>query len=280
MKSTSRTLLAAVVTVLASVAIFVTLLAHYANVLTNSSSFSSRAVKVVHTGAVESLIVDTVTGRLVDEVGNEASVQPIVSDAVHRALSNGQIDGEIRAAANSLQNELASGQASALTLTLSDIGSAIAPTIRPISPQLAEVVSQVGTITVLDVPIPPSAASALHALSVLGRDSSLLIVFSAALVSLALLLSPDRRRTLLGLGLGAVVSGLLAAAIYLIGRGLVVNEFSAPAAQTAARAAWRVYLGGLETSGFVLAGLGAVLAMAAVVLRRGRSDQRSHPARG
>ena len=272
MNSTGRTFLAAVVTVVASVAIFVTLLANYANVLANSSSFSDRAVSVVRTGAVEALIVDAVTRRVEDEVGYDPSLQPLIKDAVRQAVSNGQITGEIRAAAGSLQSQLASGQASALILTLPDAGSAVASTIRSRSPQLADVVSRVGTITVLDVPIPSTAATAIHDLATAGRDSSLLIVFSVAMVCLALLLSPDRRRTLVGLGLGAVVSGLLGTAIYLVGRGIVVNEFSTPSARTAARAAWSVYLGGLESSGLVLAGLGALVAVVAVLLRP-RSSQ-------
>jgi hypothetical protein len=274
MKSSSRTFLAAVVTVLASVAILATLLAHYAGALANSSSFSSRAVTVVQTGPVESLIANTVTGRVLDEVGNQPGVQPIVADAVRQALSNGKITAEIRSAAQSLQSQLASGQANSLTLTLPDVGAAVAPTIESRSPQLAEAVSRIGTITVVDVRIPPSAAGAIHDLTVLGRDSSLLVVFSVALIALALIISPDRRRTLLGLGLGAVVSGLLAAAVYLIGRGLVLNQFSAPTARTAARAAWSVYLGGLETSGLVLAAVGIAVALTAGVLGRGRSRRR------
>ena len=277
--STGRTFLAAVVTVIASVAMLVTLLAHCANVLAGSSSFSSRAVSVVQTGAVESLIIDSVTSRVLDAVGNQTSVQPMVRDAVREALSNPQITGEIRATAETLQRELVSGRANALTLTLPDIGPATASSLESRSPQLAEVVSRVGTITVLDVRIPSTAAGAIHALADVGRDSSLLVILSAALVALAMILAPDRRRTLRGLGLGAFASGLLAAAIYLIGRGIVVDQFSAPAAHTAARTAWGVYLGGLESSGLVLAGIGAAVAAATALTRPGRRTQRSHLAR-
>ncbi len=267
MKS-SRTVLAAAVAVLASVAILVTLLAHYANVLTNSSSFSSRAVRVVHSGAVQSLIVDTVTGRVLDETGNQPGAQQLINEAVRAALSNRQIIGEIRAAARTLQTELDSGHADALTLTLPAIGSAMAPTIESRSPQLAEAVSRIGTVTVVDLPIPSSAASAVHDLATIGRDSTLLIVLSAALVALALILTAERRRTLRWLGLGALVSGLLAAAIYLLGRWIVVDQFSGSAARTAAHAAWGVYLGGLETSGLVVAVIGALVAIGAWVVRR------------
>ena len=267
MKSASREFLAAVLTALASVTILVTLLAHYANhVLVNPASFSRRAVSVVHTGPVESLIADSVTDRLVKDVGDETSVQPMVEDAVSEALRNGEITAEIRAAAKSLQSELVSGTASTLKLTLPDVGPATASRIESRSPELADALTHVATIAVLDVPIPSTAADAVHDVASVGRDSSLLLVLSVALVILALLISEDRGRTLLWLGLGTFMSGLLAAVVYLVGHRLVVNEFSAEDARTAAGTVWSVYLGGLETSGFVLAGVGAVIMTAAALI--------------
>ena len=262
----SRRLLAAVVTVLASVAMLVTLLAYHANhALLSSASFSGRAVSVVDTGAVESLIVDDVTNHIVGYVGDQASVRPTLEQAVREALSSAQIAAEIRAAATSLQSQLVSGPANSLTLTLPDGGSAIAASIASRSPQLAAQVSRVGTITVVDVPIPSTAVTAAHDLATVGRDWSLLLVFTAALAALALILTPERRRTLVGLGLGALAAGLLADVAYLAGRGLVVNQFSTQAARTATGAAWSVYLGGLERSGFALAGVGLVVASVAAL---------------
>jgi hypothetical protein len=81
-------------------------------------------------------------------------------------------------------------------------------------------------------------------------------------------ISPRRRRTLVGLALGAALSGLVLVAIYLIGRGVVVNRFSTGDGRTAAHAAWGSYLGGLEIWGFVLAGVGAVTACVAAALVR------------
>jgi hypothetical protein len=270
----SRAFLAAVVAGLASVAMLVTLLAHYARVFANASSFSGRALSVVHSGAVESLIVNSVTNRVVGEAGVQATARPMIEQGVREALSNRQITAEIRATAATLQSELVSGHANALTLTLPDIGPATAASLESRSPQLADVVSRVGTVTVVDVRVPSAAATATHDLAVVGRDSSLLIVFSAAMIALALILSPDRRRTLLGLGLGAFAAGLLAAAIYLVGHALVVDQLSVPAARTAAGAAWDAYLGGLESSGLLLAGIGAVVAALAVLSRRRRGDRR------
>ncbi len=235
---------AAVATVLASVAMLATLLAYAANhVLVSSSGFASRAIGVVQTGAVESAIVNQVTGRVTALVGDQPSVQPLVQTGVREALANPQVTKEIRTAARSLQTQLLSGHADSLTLTLPGVSPAIAATVRSRSPALAAEISRIGTLTVVDVPIPSGTSSVLHDLTEVGRDCVLLIVLSAALIALALLLSVDRKRTLVGLGVGAVLSGLLAAAIYLAGRGLVVDQFSAPDVQAAAGAAWKLVPG-------------------------------------
>lgn len=270
MRSSPRSFLAAVVSFVACVAVLVTLLAHYANVLTSSASFSNRAVSLVQTSGVQSLIVDAVTNRVLAEVGDQTSVRPVVEDAVSRAMSNPQITGEIRAAAGLLQSELVSGEANALTLTLPNIGAAVASVVRPTSQQLAAIVSRIGTITVVDVPIPPGASSSIHDLATLGQDFQLLVVLSALLIVLALMISADRWRTLMWLGFGALVSGVLVVVIYLVGREVVVAEFSNLAARAAARAAWGVYLQGLESSGLLLAAVGAALAALSALIHRQR----------
>jgi hypothetical protein len=264
MSRASRRFLAALVSVLATVGIFITLLAVYANhVLVSPGSFSNRAVSALHSRVVESLIVQTVTDRLVADAGDETSLRPAIQAAVVQAVSSTLVDREFRAAAESLHGELVSGTANELTLTLPDIGSAIASNIGSGYPVLAQQVRGIGTITVLDVRIPPSSANDVHDLVSAGQDSSELLIGTVVLVLLALTISPNRRRTLVGLGLGATGSGLLVVAIYLAGRGIIVNEFSTPDARTAAHALWGAYLGELETSGFALAGAGAVIAWAA-----------------
>jgi hypothetical protein len=281
MTRTSRRFLAAVVTMVAAAAICVTLLAYYANhVLANSAGFSGRAMNVVLSNGVESLIVDRVTDRVTQVVGDESGVQPEIDDAVREALSNGQVSAEIREAAESLQNQLTSGDANSLTLTLPEIGASLASSVESTSPELADELRGIGTVTVLDVPIPPADASAFHDLATAGSDSTLLLVLTCALAVLALVVSPDRRRTVIGLGLGAFVSGLLAAGIYLVGRGLVVREFSGQDARTAARAVWSVYLGGLKTWGLLLAGIGAIVSIVAALVRAGRSDPQAYRAGG
>jgi hypothetical protein len=272
MRHAGRRLLGALLTTVASSAILFTVLAQYADhVLLDPGSFSDRAVAVVRTPGVESLVVDTITNHIVGISGDETSVQPVVETAVRQALSNAQVTEEIRSAASLLQSEAVSGTANALTLTLPNVGPVIAANVQSESPALADQVRNLGTITVLDVPVPSTDSRKLHDLATIGGDSSLLVVLTVALIVLALVISVDRARTLRALGLGFLGTGLLAVAIYLVGRQLIVSEFSSVDAQTTARAAWNVYLSGLQTWGFVLAGIGAVLVVAVTASRPRRS---------
>ncbi len=265
-----RGFLSAVATGLATAAMLATLLALYANhVLVNSAAFSDRAVSVVRSSEVESLIVRAVTDRVVADIGDEASLQPLIDRAVRTTLATGQVTADVRVAAGLLHGELMSGTANSLTLTLPDAGSSIASAIGSNNPELAAALRDVGSITVVDVRIPSTYARVLHDVTRAARNSSLLLVITVALLALALIISPNRTRTLRGLGLGALFAGLLVALTCLVGRGIVVDRFSTQDARLAARAAWGAYLGGLKTWGFVLAGIGlAVAGVASLSLSR------------
>ncbi len=130
MTATGRGVLAGMLTLLASVAMLATLLALYANyALVSSSGFSDRALSVVHSGNVETLIISTVTDHVVADTGGGVAVQPLVDHAVRAALVDGRFDGEIRAAAGLLHRELMSGTANSLTLTVPEAGQVIAANV-------------------------------------------------------------------------------------------------------------------------------------------------------
>lgn len=275
MKSAARQFLAAVVTVLASVVLLLTIVAHYAR-LADSAGFADRAVSVVRAGPVRSLIVNVIASRLLAGGAKSSGIHPPVDEAVQQALFDGPVTAEVRAAAASLQTQLLSGHAGDLVMTLPDLGPAIASSLESRAPELAAEVERIGTITVVDTRISPTASQAVNDLAYLGRDATLLIVLTVALGVLALLLSADRSRTVSGLGAAACVSGLLAVAAFLGGREAVLGEFSSQNAQTAAGVVWSVFLGGVETLGFVIAGLGAAMATAAALLGAGRATHTEH----
>ena len=260
-KSVGRALLAALLSVLASVAMLLALIAGSVTTLTGSG-FAGRTLRVVEAGPLRATVISTVTNHVLAVTGDRAAVTPLVSQAVDEALSSAPVRAEIDAAARSLQSQLESGRTSVLRLSLPDVGPRLGGLVAPRSPQLAAILDRIGTVQVADIPLPAGASTAAHDLSLVGGDSTLAIVLCVLLAGGALLISPSRWGTLQGLGIGAIASGLVAAGIYLIGGNLVSGSFSLPLAQTAARAAWDSYLGGLEPAGLTLAGAG----LAALVL--------------
>ena len=79
----------------------------------------------------------------------------------------------------------------------------------------------------------------------------------------ALYLSPDRRDTVIELGLGAAAAGGVLIVAYSIVRSSVTGNLETPEEQAAARAVWDAFLGDLRTEAWILAGAGAVVAAAA-----------------
>ena len=79
----------------------------------------------------------------------------------------------------------------------------------------------------------------------------------------ALIVAPDKRATVIELGLGAAAAGGLLVVAYAIARTAVVDQLESPEEQAAARAVWDAFLGDLRTEAWILAGSGAVIAAAA-----------------
>jgi hypothetical protein len=91
----------------------------------------------------------------------------------------------------------------------------------------------------------------------------LLILLSLGFVAGALVVSPDRRNTIIELGVGAAAAGGVIIVAYAIARSAVTNQLDSPEENAAARAVWDAFLGDLRTAAWILAGAGAVLAAAA-----------------
>ena len=69
------------------------------------------------------------------------------------------------------------------------------------------------------------------------------------LVAGALCCSPDRRRTVVELGIGAAVAGVLLVVAYGVLRSLALDHVDGPESRAAAGAVWDAFLGDLRTAG-------------------------------
>jgi hypothetical protein len=95
-----------------------------------------------------------------------------------------------------------------------------------------------------------------------------LLLASLVLVAGAVAVSPDRRRTVVELGIGAAAAGVLLIVAYGVARSALTGRVEGAEEQAAARAVWDALLGDLRTAAWILAGSGAVVAAAAASLIR------------
>ena len=94
----------------------------------------------------------------------------------------------------------------------------------------------------------------------------LLLIATLLLVAGALAVSPDRRRTVVELGVGAATGGVVLVVAYAVVRSIAVGHVETPEGRAAAGAVWDAFLGDLRTAAWILAGAGAVTAAAAASL--------------
>ena len=110
-----------------------------------------------------------------------------------------------------------------------------------------------------------SVADAARALRVLAIVVPLLCL---ALAGAALWASPDRRRTVAELGVGAAAAGIAVVVLLGIGRSVAVREVHGADARAAAGAIWDAFLGDLRSAAWILAACGAIVTAAATSLLR------------
>ena len=93
-----------------------------------------------------------------------------------------------------------------------------------------------------------------------------LALLTVAAGAAAVVVSPDRRRTVAQLGLGMAAAGIAIVVAYIVGRAIVTGSVRGPEERDAAAGVWDAFLGGLRTLGWLLAACGAVVAAAAASL--------------
>jgi hypothetical protein len=95
-----------------------------------------------------------------------------------------------------------------------------------------------------------------------------LALLTVAAAAGALFLTADRRRTAARLGFGMAAAGVVVLIGYAVARALALGTVGEPDDRVAAGEVWNAFLGDLRTTGWLLAGAGAVVAAAAQSLLR------------
>jgi uncharacterized membrane protein HdeD (DUF308 family) len=261
---TARRRLSGGLAALAALLLLATALAWYVRVaVLDADGFADRATAAVQDASVRTLIADRVTDEVIlRHHADLVSARPLISSAISGVVGGGAFGSLLRRAVLDAHRAVLARDQNTLTLTLADVGTVAGVALEHLNPSLAAQVQASGAVSLLRRHV-DAAADVARAAQRLNALAYVLAALALAAAIAALALSPDRRRTVAALGVGATVAGLTIVVVLAATRALVLGHVSGADERAAAAAVWDAYLSGLRTWGWVIAGSGAVVAAAA-----------------
>jgi hypothetical protein len=260
-----RRVAARVLVVLASLSLLLALVAAYARQSTvNSDQFANRATAALADDSVSSLIAETITDEVV--LKSEADLiaaRPIIESVASEIVGGRAFRGLFRTAVRDVHRALFKRDKNTVTLTVADVGTVLAAALEQVRPQLARQLESTERVEIVRENIGSLSATLADISERVQILAILLIVLSLVFVAGAVIVAPDKRDTIIELGLGVAAAGGVLIVAYAITRSAVVNQLDTPEKQDAARGVWDAFLGDLRTEAWILAGAGAVMAAAA-----------------
>jgi hypothetical protein len=268
MSDRARHIAARALTVTASLLLVLALIAGYARrAAVDSDQFANRATAALRDDSVRALVAQKITDEVV--LKNQADLlaaRPIIESIASGIVGSSAFTDLFRAAVRDVHRAVFQRDKDTVVLTVADAGTVLAAALQKLRPKLAAELEATGRVELLKREVGSFGADLARA----GDDVRLLAVFllvlTLVLVAAALVVSPDRRRTVVDLGIGAAAAGVVVVVGYAVVRSLAVDPFEDPQERAAAGAILDAFLGDLRTAGWIVAGSGAVVAASAASL--------------
>ena len=199
--------------VLASVAILLALVAAYARQsAVDSDQFANRAGAALRDDSVRSLLAQKITDEVV--LKNEADLiaaRPIIDSVASEIIGSRAFTGLFRRAVRDVHRALFKRDKASVTLTIADVGTVLAAALEQVRPALARELRSTERVEVVRENIGSLSATLVNIAERVQILAILLIVIALVLGAGALIVAPDKRDTVIELGLGAAAAGGLLA---------------------------------------------------------------------
>jgi hypothetical protein len=256
--------------VLASVLLVGATLAAYARLaIFDSEQFADRSAAALQDPGVRAWVGERVTDQLVLRNDQDLiAVRPLIASGVSGVVGGSAFAGLFRRAVLDAHRAIFAGDRDTVTLTLADVGTVVAAALEKLDPTLADELDAGERVVLVRENLGSLAAEAARA----GRRVRILAwalaLLSFAAAGAALARSADRRRTASQLGIGIACAGLAITIASTVVRAIAIDRLSGPDTRDATAGVYDAFLGDLRTFGWVLAGVGALVAAAAASLIR------------
>ena len=270
MTGRGRPLAARVLVVLACVVLVLALVAGYVRLtVVDSDQFANRATAALRNDSVKSLIAQKITDDVV--LKNQAdllAVRPIIESVASEIVGGRAFTSLFRAGVRDVHRAVFNRDKNSVTLTVGDVGTVLAAAVQKLRPSLAKQLENSGPVSLVKRDVGSTSASLARLGQTVRVLALILLVLFLLLAGGAIVVSPDRRRTVVDLGIGIAAVGVLLVVAYSILRAVAVDQVEGAENRSAAGAVWDAFMADFRMGAWIVAGSGAVIAGAAASLIR------------
>ena len=261
----ARRRLSTILAVLAAVVLLAAVVVGYATIAVfDSDNFAERARASLDDDAVKDEVATLVTENLVlNAQADLVAARPVIESVISGIVGGSVFQSLFETGVRDVHKAVFEQDLNTATLTLADIGTVLRGALEALRPKLADEFGANVDVEITEIEPPAWIADLAQAAEGAGILFFVLLVAGIALAVGSIWLSPDKRRTVLALGVSLAIAGVLAAVALGVARALVLVRIDEAAVRDAANAIWGVFLDDLRLALFLLAGCGTVIAAAA-----------------
>ncbi len=266
----ARRVASVVCVVIATLFVFLTVLQGYVvHALVDKENFADRAVATLEDDNVREYAARQITEQAVLRARRDLiAIEPVIESAASSIIGTGAFQGIFRRAVVEAHSALFSKDRDSVVLQIADVAVLLEGVLQKFQPKLASKVPDDLSTKLLDLTAEGGpldfAQAAENTDDIFVQNLIILLVFAL----LALLLSMDRRRTSIYLGIGIALVGVVIVIGYGIGRRIVLGKIDDQLTQDAAGAAWDSFLLDFRSWGWALTATGVVIVASAASLIR------------
>lgn len=269
--SPTRQVASIVLILLGGIALVGGILVRYADQnLLDPERFAERAVGVLDDEGVQKEIADVIINELEMDGADRAEVQNAVTKNIEGVAENEEIREALTTALVVANEAVLSDGDDDVSVELKNVGGPLADEFRNTHPDLAREIQNGVDLAIVRTGSAETFVAVARRAEDVSWLSLALPILGALLMTCGVVVANDRRTALFGAAMGIALAGVAVFAGYVGGREIAARQPDDDAAQEAARAIWEAVFGGLETLGLVMAIAGAIVALLAGVVGRGR----------
>src|SRR5918996_3501352 len=193
----SRRVVVRLLVVAASVVMVLALVAGYARrAAVDSDQFANRATAALRDDSVRALVAERITDDVVlANAADLTAARPIIQSVASEIVGSRAFTGLFRSAVRDVHRAVFDRDEDTVTPTVADVGTVLAAALEQVRPSLAKDVDATGRVDLLKRGLGDSGGDLARLADKIRALALLLAILAVALAVGALILSPDRRST-------------------------------------------------------------------------------------